>query len=99
MSTEEQLVGWKVWYYFEDKIHIYSSKKDEWNDIPTNGLQILVKYLQRGDDVVTLVIQGADAYVLTQEQFNEDPKAHCKFGAFIDSEILKEIRKQVVLEK
>lgn len=99
MSTEKGLEKWKTWYFVDGKIVTYDSNSMKWNDLPTNGLILLIKYIKRDGKTVRLPLQGQDAYILTRDQWKKDPKAHTKLGAVCSEDALKQIRAQAVASK
>ena len=43
-SKGNQVIGWRVWY--EDST-VYNSKEHHWKDLPNDGLQIVVLYMNK----------------------------------------------------
>ena len=98
-STEKNIIAWKVWYYYENKIRVYSSNLETWNDLPIGGLQFQVKHIKRSNEILHLVLSGCDAYVLSYAEFVKAPFQHVKFGSWIPDAKLKEIRALVTTDK
>jgi len=74
LSTENGLVRWKCWYWESGKITDYDSDISVWNELPTEGLQLLIKYIEREGGTIRCVLQGQDAYILTRAEWKKSPK-------------------------
>ena len=55
-------LGWKVWVYRDPDIESYSSKDYTWSQVPSNGLQMMLRFYTDGTRSWREMITGQDIY-------------------------------------
>lgn len=66
-----ELVGWKAWYFVNDKIVTYTSDKVTWDNLPQHGIQFVKKFWYDKDriqnQIIPVNVTGQDVFSLTND--------------------------------